>query len=101
MIALQNSGSGFFYVPIVIGEFPDLPFLETVQAVDFGDSRPQFIARPLTVALRPETATTGPDPMFTGELRLPKIDTVDRRPLYKASAPSWKRYLPGPRRDVH
>jgi hypothetical protein len=41
MITLQNSGSGFFYVPIVIGEFPDLPFLETVQAVDFGDSSPQ------------------------------------------------------------
>ena len=44
MITLQNSGSGFFYVPIVIGEFPDLPFLETVQAVDFGDSSPESIA---------------------------------------------------------
>ena len=59
MITLQNSGSGFFYVPIVIGEFPDLPFLETVQAVDFGDSSPQRLSPGLsTVALRPETATT-------------------------------------------
>ena len=59
MITLQNSGSGFFYVPIVIGEFPDLPFLETVQAVDFGDSSPQRLSPGLsTVALRPATATT-------------------------------------------
>src|SRR5262245_36324973 len=45
MINLQTSGSGFFYVPIVIGEFPDLPFLETVQAVDFGNSSPALYRR--------------------------------------------------------
>src|SRR5262245_35598903 len=45
MITLKNSGSGFFYVPIVIGEFPDLPFLETMQAVDVGDSSPALYRR--------------------------------------------------------
>jgi hypothetical protein len=85
MITLQNSGSGFFYVPIVIGEFPDLPFLETVQAVDFGDSSPQRYRQAfqrLLCGLRQQSP--GPDPMFTGELRLPRIDTADRRPLMQS-----------------
>jgi hypothetical protein len=85
MITLQNSGSGFFYVPIVIGEFPDLPFLETVQAVDFGDSGPQVYRQAfqrLLCGLKQERP--GPNPMFTGELRLPKINTADTRPLVQS-----------------
>jgi hypothetical protein len=85
MITLQNSGSGFFYVPSVIGEFPDLPFLETMQAVDFGDSSPQRYRQAfqrLLCGLRQQSP--GPDPMFTGELRLPRINTADRRPLMQS-----------------
>jgi hypothetical protein len=82
MIALQNSGSGFFYVPIVIGQFPDLPFLETVQAVDFGDSSPKVYRQAFQRLLYGlQQQPPGPDPMFQGELRLPKIDTADRHPL--------------------
>jgi len=85
MITLQNSGSGFFYVPIVIGEFPDLPFLETVQAVDFGDSSPKLYRQAFQRLLCGlQQQPPGPDPMFQGELRLPKIDTVDRRPLVQS-----------------
>src|SRR5215831_96983 len=85
MITLQNSGSDFFYVPIVIGEFPDLPFLETVQAVDFGDSSPEFYRRAFQRLLCGlQQQPPGPDPMFQGELRLPKIDTVTRRPLVQS-----------------
>lgn len=82
MISLQNSGSGFFYVPVVFGEFPDLPFLETVQVVDFGDSQPQRYRQAfqrLLCGLKQQPP--GPDPMFTGELRLPPVDTGDRRAL--------------------
>jgi hypothetical protein len=85
MINLQNSGSGFFYVPIVIGEFPDLPFLETVQAVDFGNSSPALYRRAfqrLLCGLRQKPP--GPNPMFKGKLRLPSIDTGTQRPLVQS-----------------
>src|SRR5215510_4423700 len=85
MVTLQNSCSGFFYVSIVIGEFPDLPFLETVQAVDFGDSNPQRYRQAfqwLLCGLKQQPP--GPNPMFEGELRLPKIGTADRRPLMQS-----------------
>ena len=86
MITLQNSGSGFFYAPIVIGEFPALlPFLETVQAVDFGDSSPALYRRAFQRLLCGlQQQSPGPDPMFKGELRLPKIDTGIRRPLVQS-----------------
>jgi TIR domain len=85
MITLQNSGSGFFYVPIVIGEFPDLPFLETVQAVDFGDSSPELYRRAFQQLLCGlQQKPPGLDPMFQGELRLPKIDTGTLRTLVQS-----------------
>jgi TIR domain len=88
MITLQNSGSGFFYVPIVIGEFPDLPFLETVQAVDFGDSSPQRYRQAFQRLLWGlKQQSPGPDSMFTGELRLPKIDTGDTQSAGSADIP--------------
>ncbi len=36
MLARKNSGDGFRFIPVVIGDFPDFPFLKNVQAVDFG-----------------------------------------------------------------
>ena len=35
----MNRREGFFYIPVIMGEFPDFPFIETIQAVDFGDSQ--------------------------------------------------------------
>ncbi len=40
MLNRKNSEPEFFFIPVVMGEFPGLPFLETVQAVDFGNSDP-------------------------------------------------------------
>ena len=35
MIALKNDpATDFFFIPVVMGEFPDLPFLSNVQAID-------------------------------------------------------------------
>ena len=85
MISLQNSLSGFFYVPIVFGAFPDLPFVETVHAVDFGDSSPAGYSRAfqrLFCGLKQQPP--GPDPVFTGALRLPRLDTEDTRPLVQS-----------------
>ncbi|MCZ6873097.1 MAG: toll/interleukin-1 receptor domain-containing protein, partial [bacterium] len=85
MISMQSSGSDFFYVPIVLGEFPDLPFVETVQAVDFGDSHPQRYRQAFQHLLCGlQQQPPGPDPVFEGELRLPKIDTADKRPLVQS-----------------
>ena len=35
LMLAQSAKGGFHFIPVVFGEFPDLPFLETVQAVDF------------------------------------------------------------------
>ncbi|PON17750.1 hypothetical protein C2W62_11590 [Candidatus Entotheonella serta] len=69
MIRLKNSGSGFFYIPIVMGAFPDLPFIDTVHAVDFGDSDPETYRRAfqqLLCGIRQEAPSS--DPRFTGPL---------------------------------
>jgi hypothetical protein len=103
MINLQNSGSDFFYVPIVMGEFPDMPFLETVQAVDFGDSSPRnSIVAPFNGC---SVACNGNRPVQTrcskASCTCPKsIPEPDVR-WYKASIPSWTRCLLGLRSGVH
>ena len=85
MLTLQNSGSGFFFIPIVMGTFPDLPFLETIQAVDFGDSRPELYRQAFQRLLCGiKQIPPGPDPVFSGELRLPTVETGDTRPLMQS-----------------
>jgi hypothetical protein len=56
-----------------------------MQAVDFGDSSPQLYRQAFQRLLcglkqRPP----GPAPLFTGQLRLPRVDTADRRPLVQS-----------------
>jgi len=85
MIRLKNSGSGFFFIPIFMGTFPDMPFLENVQAVDFEDSRPEVYRRAFQKLLCGiEQQSPGPDPFFEGELKLPGILPDIDRPLAKS-----------------
>jgi hypothetical protein len=72
MVKLEQQGAGFFFIPVVWGEFPDFPFLETLHAVDFGDSseaqyREAF--QRLLAALQKKAP--GPSPQFDGLLKLP------------------------------
>lgn len=77
MNTLKNDGSDFFYIPIIMGEFPDLPFIDTVQAVDFGDSSPETYRRAFQQLLCGLQQTSpGPEPVFTGALKLPTVTEV-------------------------
>jgi hypothetical protein len=72
MFNLEKKGQGFFFIPVVWGEFPDFPFLETLHAVDFGESaeaqyREAF--QKLLAALQKKAP--GPSPHFDGLLKLP------------------------------
>ena len=74
MFNLKISKRGFFFIPVVMGQFPDLPFLENVQAVDFGDCSPEVYRKAfhrLLCGLK-QTAP-GPDTPFKGELRFPEF----------------------------
>ncbi|MEN8259868.1 MAG: toll/interleukin-1 receptor domain-containing protein [Pseudomonadota bacterium] len=85
MLSLKNSRSGFFFIPVVMGQFPDLPFLETVQAVDFGDSSPENYRRAFRrLICGLEQKPPGPEKEFTGDLKLPQAETADRRTLAKS-----------------
>ncbi len=82
MINLKNSSSGFFFIPVVLGEFPDLPFIETIQAVDFGDSQPENYRRAFQRLLCGiEQKPPGPDASFSGELQFPAHRSDADRPL--------------------
>lgn len=72
MVNLKINRPGFFFIPVVMGTFSDLPFLETLQAVDFGDSRPDLYRRAFRKLLCGlEQNPPGPDAPFAGDLRLP------------------------------
>ena len=82
MINLKNSGSGFFFIPVVMGEFPDLPFIETIQAVDFGDSQPEIYRQAFQQLLCGlEQKPPGPGARFSGELQFPYRLAAADRPL--------------------
>lgn len=82
MVNRKNSEADFFFIPVVMGRFPDLPFVETVQAVDFGDSdtgRYRLAFHRLLCGVRQEPP--GPDKPFEGKLRLPIETSAVHRPL--------------------
>ncbi len=85
MINRKNSGSGFFFIPVVMGQFPDLPFVENAQAVDFGDSHPDVYRHAFQRLLCGlEQKPPGPDAPFEGELCLPYSLSSLERPLVKS-----------------
>ncbi|SEH06114.1 TIR domain-containing protein [Candidatus Venteria ishoeyi] len=74
MVALEQQQNGFYFIPLVWGEFPDSPFLEKRHAVDFGDSNEQqyrVAFQQLLAALRQQAP--GATPYFDGHLKLPPV----------------------------
>jgi hypothetical protein len=85
MINRKNSGSGFFFIPVVMGQFPDLPFVENVQAVDFGDSHPEVYRRAFQRLLCGiEQVPPTFEVSFEGELRFPYSLSSLGRPLVQS-----------------
>ena len=85
MVNRKNSGSGFFFIPVILGEFPDLPFVETIQAVDFGDSSPETYRCAFHRLLSGiEQKPPGADGRFSGDLRLPTAKIENARSLIEA-----------------
>ena len=85
MINRKNSGSGFFFIPVVMGQFPDLPFVENVQAIDFGDSQPEVYRRAFQRLLCGlEQKPPGCDDPFEGDLRFPYSLSSLGRPLVQS-----------------
>src|SRR5690606_37651044 len=67
MLNLSKNREDFFWVPVTFGEFPDFPFLNTVHAVDFSDSKPATYRRAfqqLLCALKEQPP--GANPSFSG-----------------------------------
>lgn len=82
MFNLKTNKPGFFFIPVVFGQFPDFPFLDNVQAVDFshgGEEAYRSAFHRLLRGLKQEPP--GPDGRFTGILQLPPGDPVAQRPL--------------------
>lgn len=64
----------FHWIPVVLGEFPDFPFLENIQMVDFEDSSPEkyrVAFQKLLCGLKKQPP--GSSPYFSGELILPSV----------------------------
>lgn len=65
----------FHWIPVVLGEFPDFPFLENIQAVDFEDSSPEkyrVAFQKLLCGLNKRAP--GASPYFAGNLVLPEVE---------------------------
>ena len=72
MFNLKQKGTGFFFVPVMWGKFPDFPFLDVVHTVDFGDSNESKYREAfqrLLCALQQKPP--GAAPCFNGKLKLP------------------------------
>ena len=82
MLNLSKNRDDFFWIPLVLGEFPDLPFLSNTQAIDFADSHQDNYHRAfqqLLSALKQQAP--GESPYFRGRLLLPEIEQSSVRPL--------------------
>ena len=83
MLDLANKKEDFFWIPIVFGEFPDFPFLSTIQALDFEDSTEETYRSAFQKLLHGlERKPPGFEPYFSGDLRFPELE----RPVNQASA---------------
>lgn len=82
MINFKISKPDFFFIPVVMGQFPDLPFLKNVQAVDFGDCSPEVYRKAFHRLLCGlEQKPPGPDTPFKGKLLIPELRGCQVRQL--------------------
>jgi len=80
MLKQQQQDSKFRCIPIILGEFPDSPFLEKVQAIDFKDSRRDNYAiafQCLISALKNQPP--GSKPYFKGVLEIPPAYILEEK----------------------
>ncbi|QYZ67135.1 MAG: hypothetical protein OI74_07510 [Gammaproteobacteria bacterium (ex Lamellibrachia satsuma)] len=76
MLQRQKSQPDFRLIPVVMGEFPDMPFLEKVHAVDFSDSNESAYRQAFQRLLAGiDGQPPGADPRFDGKLQLPEPTT--------------------------
>lgn len=72
----------FHWIPLVLGQFPDFPFLSNIHAVDFADSSPDNYRRAfqqLLCAIKQKPP--GAKAYFKGDLELPEAEPDNIRPL--------------------
>jgi len=84
MLDRANSSEDFFFIPVIMGVFPDLPFIKTKQMVDFGDSKPEIYRKAfhnLLCGLKQQPP--GADGVYSGKLQLPEIHSVAEQALAK------------------
>ena len=78
-----NSQDDFFFIPVIMGIFPDLPFIETIQVVDFGDSEADSYRKAfhhLLCGLKQQPPGTG---VYTGKLQFPDTVSIAEQTLVK------------------
>ena len=86
MFNRAKNDKDFRWIPVVLGEFPDFPFLNNIQAVDFGNSAQDIYRvafQKLLCGLRNQIP--GAKPHFSGPLQLPETDAPanPERPLFQ------------------
>ena len=86
MFNRSKKDKGFHWIPIVLGEFPDFPFLSNIQAVDFSDNAEEkyrIAFQKLLCGL--DKKAPGANPYFSGNLALPEIDSAPKEqpPIHK------------------
>ena len=79
MFNRSKQDKDFHWIPIVLGEFPDFPFLSNIQAVDFADStedKYRIAFQKLLCGL--DKQAPGANPYFDGNLALPEIEKTPK-----------------------
>jgi len=82
MLNLSKNQQDFFWIPLVLGDFPDFPFLSNIHAIDFADSQAETYRKAFQCLLcaikqKPPGAT----PYFDGSLQIPEPQQSSKRPL--------------------
>ena len=80
MFNRSKNSTDFHWIPIVLGEFPDFPFLSNVQAVDFENSSNEIYRasfQKLLCGLKQQAP--GANPCFSGDLTFPEIQESSKQ----------------------
>ena len=82
MLNLSKNQDDFFWIPLVLGEFPDFPFLSNTQAIDFTDNQEdnyRCAFQQLLSGIKQQAP--GADPYFSDDLILPELEQSGARAL--------------------
>ena len=85
MLNMKAKKEGFFFIPVIFGHFPDMPFLENVKALDFNDESKQGYREAFGKLLCGiEKKAPGADCAFDGPLDLPAPSGLNDQELVPA-----------------